>query len=150
MNYDFSVMTEVPDKIKPILDRAFQIKTPITLDKGSFSSFVKSVVNGDSVVDFLVLSAALKNGKHGLISFILTNSKLIRISVSGNDDFSSDTAYLNQITGIQKSAKGGKAKIIVEFSQDSLGLSYPIGDLDIERFFQAVDQEYQKLRGRGE
>lgn len=138
------------EKIQPLLDKIYGLgEQSNQIDKVSFEPFIKSLVNGDDFMGSLVILANLAGGKKGILVYILTNVKLIKVTISGAEIYSA-TAYLNQIIGVEKSFKEEnkekRAQISVEFPQGRFGLGYPADDAETDSFFQAVDQAVRKLK----
>lgn len=143
-------MSEPADKIASILVRIYAEESfSPKVDKPSFAQFIKSLINGDDVKNYIVFSASIPQEQTGVIAYILTNAKLIKVTIT-ESGFDSESAYLNKIISVDKSVtdeKGEKrTRISVEFQQGSFGLRYPAGNEEVDLFFQAVDQAVKDFK----
>ena len=146
-------MAESPSKIQPLLEEIYKLESlEAKIDRQSFEQFVSSLINGDTITKFLVIPATLANKQTAIIAYVLTNAKLIKISIIGRDFNSDNNPYLNQIVSLGKSIveDGKKAKISIEFQNGNFGLGYPTNSSEIDEFFQSVDQAVKDIRGKNE
>lgn len=138
--------------IQTILDEVYRLEQSIGgIDHSKFEAFLKSSVNGDEfvIIDCLVIPATFgEKNEDCIIIYILTKGKLIKIRISKDQTISS-SAYLNQITGVNKSVIEGanqRNSVSVEYPNGVIGLTYGVNDEKIDKFFQKVDREVQGLK----
>lgn len=141
-------MNTIPVEISSIYKKVYALEDSLgigKIDHLKFEDFIKSVINGDVLKDFIVFPGTYgeKNEKC-LLVYILTSGKLSRIRMTANG-FASSSAYLNQIIGVNKRVSDDNkdsAEVIVEFPQGRIGLTYSL-DADakwVDNFFQEVDK----------
>jgi len=143
-------METTTPNIQHILDKVYGLEKSIgNIDHSKFEQFIKSIINGDTLVTFLVLLATYgEKNEDCIIIYILTSGKLAKVRIVSGD-FNSESAYLNQVVGVNKSVlkdKENNATITVEFPQGRFGLIYPLSNADIDAFFQKVDMGVRKQR----
>lgn len=63
--------------------------------------FTSSTINGDSPISYLTVYANLDNKKQGIVIYILTNLRFIKIGI--NKEIKSNSYPINTITGIERS-----------------------------------------------
>ncbi|MFA4904993.1 MAG: hypothetical protein WC645_00615 [Candidatus Margulisiibacteriota bacterium] len=134
--------------INLILEKIYVLESSIgTIDHQKVESFIKSAINGDTLIDSLVLLATYgEKDEDCILVHILTTGKLTKIRVV-KDGFTSSSAYLNQIIGVNKEDIGeNNAKITVEYPQGRIGLTYPLSDAQVDSFFQKVDEAVRTQR----
>lgn len=108
--------------------------------------FVTSTINGDNPQDHLIVNATLAKDKQGTIIYILTDVRLIKIDIDGQEVLSSSFP-INTITNIErKLVEGDRAQIGVYFQNDYFGLRYAADNQKIIGFFQKVDQSRTKAK----
>ena len=140
------------EKIQTLLDKIAGLgESSKQINQETFVPFIKSLVNGDDFVGSLVIQANLAGGKKGILIYVLTSAKLIKVTVSDADVLSAST-YLNQIIGVEKSFRDEngekRAQISIEFPGGRFGLGYPANDTEVDNFFQAVDQAVRKCKAK--
>jgi hypothetical protein len=128
------------EKLNEIIDDIFLLNSPKIDDsrKKQISEFIKGAVNGDNPIDRLVLNANLDENIQGVIAYILTNLRLIKIDISSND-IQSKSFPLSTIIGIERKLVDGIAQFSVSFQNGSFGLRYSPSEHKITDFFQKID-----------
>ena len=147
---------QLSQTLESIIEKVLKYKDSVGgIDDSKFASFLKSVVNGDAnnILSHLVISASYgEKDEDCVILYILTRGKFIKIRII-KDGFTSSSAYLNQITGVNKSVIEGdrdRSSVSVEYPQGKIGLTYST-DIQIDNFFEQVDREVQaqsKVQGQ--
>lgn len=101
--------------------------------------FVKTTVNGDTIQAYLVMNADLREKEEGALVYILTNKRLIKVTI-GKDAESAASLPLNKIIGIEnkQTTSNGKANVEVVFQNNVWGLEYSIKNKKITEFFQKL------------
>jgi hypothetical protein len=109
--------------------------------KKQIHRFIDSTVNGDDIQAHLTISANLDETKKGIIVYILTNARFIKVDIDIHaEEISSSIFPLDTITGIErKLLEGGKAQVKIAFPNNSFGLIYRANNEAITKFFQKVD-----------
>ena len=107
------------------------------------TDFIETTINGDEPVAHLVLNMYLDNQRRGIIAYILTNLRLIKIDIDPNkNEIESNSFPLNTIIGIErKLIDNDKAQFAISFHNGSIGLRYSPTDTKITEFFQKIDQQ---------
>ncbi len=150
-------LAEGADKIQIILDKVYSYDDDTLLsrlDKTTFPEFITKIVNGDTVTECLVIPATLSQGAEGILVYILTKAKLIKVTIADTgQDIKSDSTYLRDIIGGVKrslNVENGekRAEISIEFPEDEFSLGYSAGNKKIDDFFLAVDNAIGKLKGQ--
>jgi hypothetical protein len=128
------------EALNAIIEDIFILDSPKVDEsrKKQISQFIVSTVNGDTPVARLVLNANLDENKKGVIVYILTNLRLIKIDIDEND-IQSKSFPLGTIIGIERKLVGGMAEFSVSFQNGSFGLKYSSDDQNITDFFQKID-----------
>ena len=102
--------------------------------------FIESAINGDTPQDYLVINSTLGKDRKGALVYILTNARLLKISID-EKIIESSSPSLNTIINIDKKLlEDSRAQIAIYFQNDFFGLSYSANDQKINEFFQKVDQ----------
>ena len=126
---------------------------PLSVTRVQLASFFRSAVNGDRLIDSLSFATTLSEGQAGILLYVLTSAKLIKVEIDAKGLRSSD-AYLVHLVGITRSvftdADGEPyTKIGVEFIQGGgFGLRYSTHDSDVTEFFSSVDQAAREASHR--
>jgi hypothetical protein len=122
----------------------------VHLDPVKLEEFLSGEINGDTVVDFLVLSASLGEGRKGILAYVLTTTRVIKIEIDEKDSKSSSPVYLRDVLAVKRVVPGptgsDRAKISVEAGQGSFGLSYPATNQTIDQFFRKVDEQVRGIK----
>ncbi len=136
----------MPEKTK-ILDEITKeifsdIKSSPNKDEAAkISAFIKLIVNGDMPIDYLKIDANLTKNKPGIIVYILTDRRLIKIDIdTATAAIKSSNFIISKIISIDFNLAQGKTEVLVNFENGSFGLSYPFENDKITEFFQKVDQ----------
>jgi len=130
---------------QPILKQilALEGKAVKRIEQPKLEAFLNSVLNGDHLTNSLVLGATIGKDKHGIIVYLLTNIRVIRIRIT-DDGFDSSDIYLKQVTSINRglltqSEGGNDAEVRIESAQGIFGLRYRTGKEKIEEFFSSLE-----------
>lgn len=119
------------------------------LDKENYRQFLIKELNGDDLINYLVIRATLGKDREGLLVYLLTSSKIVKIEID-KEKVQSLSSYLKEITGVSRTLlsnpAGNNAQITVEFPQGSFGLRYPTTATEIDPFFQKVDEAVRKIK----
>ena len=138
--------------VDPILDEIMSLGKglQLSLNKENIRQFLIKEINGDGLTDYLVISAFLSKDKEGLLVYVLTTAKIVKIQIDKNSNLESYGAYLKEVTGVNRklvsSSVGNNAQVVVDFSHGSFGLQYPTNQSNIDTFFQKVDQAVGKIK----
>lgn len=129
-----SIMEDISKLDNPKID---QSKIPQLTD------FVRTTINGDEPIVHLVLNINLDHQRRGIITYILTNLRLIKIDIDPNkNEIESNSFPLNTIIGIErKLIDNDKTQFAIAFQNGSIGLKYSLADTKITEFFQKIDQQ---------
>ncbi len=129
-----SIMEDISKLDNPKID---QSKIPQLTD------FVTTTINGDEPIVHLVLNINLDHQRRGIITYILTNLRLIKIDIDPNkNEIESNSFPLNTIIGIErKLIDNDKTQFAIAFQNGSIGLKYSLADTKITEFFQKIDQQ---------
>lgn len=132
------------DSLTGIIKEVFSITAP-KIDgsrRSSISQLIQTTVNGDVISSYLVISAALGKDRKGILVYILTNLRLIKIEIDERE-IQSSSFLLDTMIGIERKLitedSGARATVEVSFQNGSLGLRYAPNQ-KITEFFQKVDQ----------
>ena len=139
---DTSAPNKKSETLSAIIQDIFSLDSPKIDDsrKKQITEFVITTVNGDNPTDYLVLNANLGENIKGIIAYILTNLRLIKIDIDAKE-VQSSSFPLNTIIGIErKLIDGERAQFSVSFQNGSFGLRYSPSDQKITDFFQKIDQ----------
>jgi hypothetical protein len=103
--------------------------------------FIDSTVNGDAIQAHLTISANLDETKKGIIIYIVTNLRMIKVDVNKvTEEITSSIFPIDTITGIErKLLKDGKAQVKILFPNSFFGLIYRSDDEAVNDFFQKID-----------
>lgn len=139
-------MSEKEKTIKKITNEIFN--SDFALDskrKSQVSDFVYLTVNGDLPISHLTIEANLSKDKSGLLVYILTNIRLIKIDID-NQETKSASFFLDKLIGSEYILlDDGKAEVSISFEKCSFGLRYPSQNKEITDFFHKIE----KLRMQG-
>ncbi len=105
-------------------------------------NIIRATVNGDIIEKYLVIDIKLE-GKDGIYVYILTNKKLIQISIDIESKVDSLSFLLSQMLGVTfKSLQPERLIAEVNFFNGKLGIDYSAPNKRITSFFQAVEQKF--------
>ncbi len=138
-------------EIEKIVGEIFALGSPSinAAKQGDIGEFLKINVNGDSIKSYLVISANFSKDRSGALVYILTDARLIEISVKDTGEIESSSFKLETMVGVSRKLDEGKMQVRVAFQGDkTVGLRYPITNNKITDFFQKIDQE-QAESGNG-
>lgn len=140
-------MSEREEFLKQIMDEIFKLDKPKIDEARSpqISDFIDSTINGDTINSHLTINADLEENKRGVIVYVLTNKRLIKVDI-GTKEVQSASYPLDTITGIERRLMGDdRAQVLILFQNNSFGLRYSPKDKNITEFFQKVDESRGKL-----
>jgi|LauGreDrversion4_2_1035121.scaffolds.fasta_scaffold233372_1 hypothetical protein len=137
-------------KLNDIYAEVFKLENPKISIKNNrdeeIKEFIKTTINGDSINTHLAINAYLKPKILGVILYILTSVRLIKIEIDKEDGISSTSFFLNTITSIdRKMINKDTFSIDIVFQTTSLGLRYDINNKKITDFFQTIEQSKAKI-----
>jgi hypothetical protein len=126
------------------------------ITKGSFpqtkeviQQFLDKEINGDTLLDDLTFSADLNKGRKGILVYLLTSAKIVKIEID-RDKVQSSSCYLKEVIGVNRTIltvpEGNNAQVIVEIPQGNFGLLYPTAMVKIDSFFQNVDATVRRIK----
>ena len=109
--------------------------------RGQLEEFIKLTINGDTIRSYLAIDAMLKPKVYGILLYILTNARLIKIEITKDVDISSSSFFLNTLISIDRKLIGEDiSSIDIIFQNTSVGLRYPVSNKKIADFFQTVEK----------
>ena len=137
-------------KLNNIYDEVFKLENPkISIENNrdeEIKEFIKTTINGDSIDTHLTINAYLKHKILGVILYILTSVRLIKIEIEKEDGISSTSFFLSTMTSIdRKMINKDTFSIDIVFQTTSLGLRYDINNKKITDFFQKIEQSKAKI-----
>jgi hypothetical protein len=71
------------------------------IKKEKIKNFIDTTINGDAIKKYLVISAAIKKDIQGILIYILTNHRLIKVVID-EQELNSSSYFLNAIIGIER------------------------------------------------
>lgn len=132
---------------KSIFESGFSISEE---RKQPIKDFVTTTVNGDTVKDYLTITATISKDRDGVLVYVLTNSRLIKIDIDSKT-IESTSSFLNEIVGVErKLLEGNTAQVAVNIPNNSFGLRYPSNNETIMSFFQKVEQSRNLGKASGQ
>ena len=139
-------------QLKDIVADVFEVETPPDISRqDQITDFVTTAVNGDDPIDHLALNAMLSANVRGVILYILTNFRLIKIDIGKTEILSSSYHLAAMIGAERKYIDSDLIQFSISFPNGSFGLKYSPTDKKITAFFQKVDQAStevdRRLRG---
>ncbi len=141
----------MPAELGPILTEITALGKTVGIldDQEKIRQFLNNEINGDTLVDQLVISAVLSKDRYGLLVYLLTSAKFVKIEID-KEKVQSYSCYLKEVTGVSRSlltsSAGNNAQVSVEFPQGNFGLQYPANTGNIDSFFQKVDENVRKIK----
>lgn len=145
-------MAPTVQNLQPILTKiyAWEGKAVPSIDHTKFETFLQSVLNGDHEVKAsIAFGATLGKGGSGIVAYLLTEARLIRIRIDDKGGFDSADIYVTKIVGVNRqvlsqSSDGNDAEVKVLTEKGFFGLQYVSGDKDIENFFSQLEAVVRK------
>lgn len=101
---------------------------------------IKATINGDVSKTHVTTTANLSKDRKGVLVYILTNLRLIKIEIDAKEIHSSSFSLDKMIAFDRTLVDGDRAGVKVSFQNGSLGLQYNQTEQKITDFFQQVDQ----------
>jgi hypothetical protein len=136
-----ATLLQKKEAINKIIDNIFMLDNP-RIDESRrqiITDFVVGAVNGDEPISDLVLNANLNDNIKGVIVYILTNLRLVKIDIDIKE-IQSNSFFLNTIIGIERKIIDDYEQFSISFQNGSFGLRYSLKDHNITKFFQQIDQ----------
>jgi hypothetical protein len=134
--------------IKSLVQRINALEKEVgKIDFAKLEQFISTTINGDDFVnaDSLVIPAQISKDKSGILVYIITSAKLVKIQID-NEGFKSSSTYLNQVSSVERSLTEGRAAVEIKFGQDSFGLRYSPKHTEISDFFTKVEEAVRKTK----
>ncbi len=128
--------------INKILQDIFSLNSPAIekLAENKLLGFIKLTINGDTLKEYFAINANLVNGEEGVVVYIITDTRLIKIDISTKGEAESSSFLLSSIINIQrKLLDNERAETQILFQNDSFGLRYQSSDTKVSNFFQELD-----------
>jgi len=129
------------EALKAILDEIFKLNLP-KIDESRrdvIHNFIATTINGDNPSSYLAVNAGLSENKEGVISYILTDKRLIKIDIDSKGSAESLTYPLNTIIGVERKLDQDRILFNISFQKGSFGLEYPQSSKKITDFFQEIE-----------
>jgi len=134
-------MQNKEEYIRKILDEIFDKCNEVSSQREKLFNFIKLTVNGDSPTDYLIINANLSNDEEGIVVYILTNVRLIKMDIGIKSAIQSSSFILDSIINIErKLLDADRMQVRILFPNDAFGLRYPVSDIKASNFFQSLDQ----------
>ena len=127
--------------IDKIVNNIFNLDNP-KIDESRrqlITDFVVGSVNGDELISDLVINANLDDNNKGVIAYVLTNLRLVKIDIHLKE-IQVSSFFLNTMIGIERKVIEGYEQFSIAFQNGTFGLRYSLKDQNITRFFQQIDQ----------
>ena len=146
-------MAPTTENLQSILNKiyAWEGKAVQSIDRTKFETFLQSVLNGDQEVKAsIAFGATLGKGGNGIVAYLLTEARLIRIRIDDKGDFDSADIYITKIVGVNRQLSSSQsneendAKVKVVTDKGFFGLEYVSSDTEIENFFSQVEAIVRK------
>ena len=140
--YPENLMSTNKDTVDQIVREIYDLKSPIINEarREQLRGFIDTTINGDNAKAYLIITATLSEKKPGILVYVLTNVRLIKIDI-GEIEFQSSSYPLNTIIGVERTLiDDDRAAVKVSFQNGSFGLRYASSNQKIKEFFQKVDQ----------
>lgn len=139
------------EKLNEIIQDIFSIDS-LKIDdsrKLQIRDFIISAVNGDNPTAHLAINVKLGENKNGIIAYILTNLRLIKIDID-EKELQSSSFPLDTIIGIERKLIDGgeRAAFSISFQNGSFGLKYSPLEQKITEFFQKIDHSRTSKNGQ--
>lgn len=138
--------TSNSESINKILADIFELKSPEINEtrREQIRELIESTINGDKSKTHLAITANLSQDRKGVLVYILTNLRLIKIEID-EKDIQSSSYSLDKIVAVdRKLVDGERAEVTVAFPKNTFGLKYNQAEKNITEFFQNVDQARTK------
>jgi len=134
------------ESVNQIVTDIFAQKSPEILDSRSdkIRDFVATTINGDVSKSHVVTRANLSKDRKGVLIYVLTNLRIIKIEIDSTD-MQSQSFPLSKIISVSRKTDGDRSEVQVSFENDSFGLRYNQAEATITDFFQKVDQSRVKV-----
>jgi hypothetical protein len=138
-------MSEIDDlkqeTIDTIVGEIYQLQTIAESRRIQIQESIKTSINGDSPKQHLVINATLGKENEGILVYILTDVKLIKIEIGEQDGILSSTFVLSTFTGMTREfiENNNRISVNVGFGSNSIGLRYASSNQKITAFFQSVE-----------
>jgi len=131
-------------QLSDIVEEIFKLESPQIEEsrKEKINKFIVSTVNGDEPIAHLAVNTSLGKDKDGVIAYILTDKRLIKIEIDSKDVQSASFKLSTIVSVRRKLIDADREQFDIYFQNDSFGLKYPTVDKRITEFFQKIEQHY--------
>ncbi len=83
----------------------------------------------------------MSNDEEGIVVYILTNVRLIKMDIGIKSAIQSSSFILDSIINIErKLLDADRMQVRILFLNDAFGLRYPVSDIKASNFFQSLDR----------
>lgn len=116
-----------------------------TLNKETFHNFLYMTINGDDTIDYIAVNANLSKGEQGIVVYIFTNVRLIKIDIGKPNKIQSSIFILDYIINMERELLDDDIiQLKVSFKTSSFGLRYPTSYTKPSDFFSHYIAQEQK------
>ena len=138
-------MNKMAKTINDIMEAVYALNTPNlgwnyernTQDE----ELIRIVINGDEIREYLPIIANITPKNPGILLYILTNARLIKIEISKKEKITSISYFLNIMISIdRKNLENNRMSINIIFHNTSVGLTYNMENRNITEFFQKIEE----------
>lgn len=135
--------------VQSIVETIYQLPSP-KLDESrkiQISSIINVVINGDSVITYLVSDVNISDHL-AIYVYILTNNRFIVVTIDTRNEINTYPFFIKEMQKISfKSPEPNIISVEIELSGNKLlGLRYPTNNEKITSFFQCLDQALIKQK----
>lgn len=135
--------------IQEIIKDIYSLPTPKFEEsrRSQISGMISVVVNGDIIEEYLVSDATIDN-QLAVYVYILTNNRLIIVTIDTQDKISTYPFVISEMQKIFfKSPKPNRISVEINLANNKLlGLEYSVDKKETTDFFQKLDQVLTKQR----
>ncbi len=136
MSDKIQTLTEI---IQKIAEKTKEFNIPFDNNKKqNYFEFLDSAVNGDTPISSLTVDANLTKDIPGIIVYILTNKRIIKVDIDAKEIQASNYP-ISQIINVRRKLIENESEVIIEFENESFGLKYPKEKTEITKFFELVE-----------
>lgn len=132
-----------PEDIKKIADKVFSLDSPKIEEsrRQQISDFLGTTINGDAINDFLAINANLSKEREGVLVYVLTDKRIIKISIDAKENsVQSSDLFLHRISTGWEIKEGERTEVRISSEDGNFSLRYPPSNQEITEFFKKVDQ----------
>lgn len=133
------------EAISRIVDEIYLLQTPKVADsrRTQIQESLTTSINGGVIQKHLVISATIGTDKGGVLVYVLTDVKFIKIEIGSQEGNVLASSYiLSTFTGITREfiENGSRISINITFGPNSVILRYAPSNQKITDFFQDVEK----------